>query len=181
MNNYLTNCRFRKVILMIIILIIGFFSGYGYSKYMNYSLTQRWRITKTGNQINESDNDLQRKVLANGDTVAYEKLHIKHFGDKFSGNTLFYDIIMANKYGYKEAYFRVYHSLISNYKYKQLCGRIDDETLKLALQYVFKGAELDNLNSVQALSDLYREGVYIDRDTVKSNYYNKKAIILMSR
>ncbi|ADQ79574.1 hypothetical protein Palpr_1428 [Paludibacter propionicigenes WB4] len=179
-NIFLNNHYFRKSMLMIIILIVGFITGYKYSKYKTLILIKKLESTKTGNQVNESDDELQKRVLVKGDTIAYEKLHIKHFEDKYSGETLLYDIIMANKYGYKEAYFRVYHSLISNYKYKQLYGKIDDKSLKLALQYLYKGVELDNLNSINALSDLYREGVYIKRDSVKSIYYDKKANRIMS-
>lgn len=180
MNNILIRSQFRNFIVIIIVLIVGFISGYECCKFKTSILTQKLEIIKTGNQVNESDDELQKKVLFNGDSLAYEQLHIKHFEDKYYGGTLLYDIIMANKYSYNEAYFRVYDSLTANYEHRRNCGNIDDKTLNLALKYLFKGVELNNLNCIKTLSNLYREGIYINRDSVKSAYYNKKAIELIS-
>ena len=165
---------------MIFLIVVGFIIGYEFSENKEMLVSKNSEITMSGNQINESDDELQKKILINGDSIAYDDLHIKHFGDKFYGSTLLYDIIMANKFGYPEAYFRVYNSLISNYEHKKNCGKIDDKSLELALQYLCKGVELNNLSSINTLSNLYREGVYVKLDSVKSVYYDKKAIKIMS-
>lgn len=179
-NNLLIKYRLQKSTLIIFLIVVGFIFGYEFSEKKDMFLTKNSEITMSGNQINESDDELQKRILINGDSIAYDKLHIKHFGDKYSGATLLYDIIMANKFGYPEAFYRVYNSLIFNYERENNYGKIDNKSLELALQYLNKGVELNNLSSISTISNLYREGVYIKRDSVKSVYYDKKATKIMS-
>ena len=85
---------------------------------------------------------------------------------------------MANKYNYPTAYFNVYLGFWSMHGGKNL-DSLDTTTRNIALEYLKKGAELGEINSMSRLGTYYFEGKYFEQDTIfgkelKDNAYKSK-------
>jgi len=61
--------------------------------------------------------ELKELVLLKGDTVAYDELAIAYMDGKYDEEYLVYSLIMANKYHYHRAYYKVYYCLISVFEH----------------------------------------------------------------
>lgn len=81
-------------------------------------------------------------------------------------NSLTYALYMANVYKYLLAYYDVYTLILDFYKYNKI--EIDSVSLNLALDYLKRGAELNDWNCNVDLSYLYLTGKYLQRDTLKA-------------
>jgi len=74
---------------------------------------------------------LHKRVVNQGDTIAYFHIQsIYSIGEQKRTSALYYALIMANKYNYKQAYKDVYEILDSK--------TIDKKTKKMADEYLLK-------------------------------------------
>lgn len=76
---------------------------------------------------------LEKRVLFNGDTIAYNELKgIYYIGEQKPTGLLYYSIIMSNKYNYKKASYDVYDILTHDNE------ALDTITNKMATNYLEK-------------------------------------------
>jgi hypothetical protein len=109
-------------------------------------------------------NELKKLVLSKGDTVAYNELAIAYLNEDFEEEYLIYSIVMANKYNYPHAYYRVYDCL--TFTFEHYGAVIDENTKDLAIKYLKRGVELKDPVSIKYLGDLYLQGKYVPKDTI---------------
>ncbi|MDR2840744.1 MAG: hypothetical protein LBV75_05715 [Paludibacter sp.] len=116
--------------------------------------------------------ELKNLVLEKGDTVAYDELCTAFMREKREYENLTYSLLMANKYNYPPAYCAVFDYLIIA---SELYGNsIDEKTKAMALEYLMKAAELNNMSAFSRLGGLYKEGKIVCKDSIKSEYYFQK-------
>jgi hypothetical protein len=83
--------------------------------------------------------EIKKQVLEKGDTLAYYELKVAFMGLPVYPEVMVYSMIMANKYGYTQAFYDVYFCIkLLNSHY---VGALDDETLKLGISYFFSACE----------------------------------------
>lgn len=109
-----------------------------------------------------------KEALTKGDTSAYSNLNDFYMDYPMDG-ILYPALIMANKYEYHLAYLNVYEALTSQDHKKGVSEleNLDDQTRKMALDYLKKGAEKGNKECKKILGNHYLEGKYIEKDTIK--------------
>ena len=105
-----------------------------------------------------------------GDSVEYNTLSEKVYGVKL----LPYALIMASCYNYGLACYDVYTIIIEEMRDKNDLP-IDSLLFETAINYLIKGADLNNWNCCIELSYLYRKGMYVEQSDQKSFYYLEKA------
>lgn len=100
---------------------------------------------------------LSDKILFAGDTLAYKELYGIYALSGHKEEYLCTSILMANKYGYRQACYDVYSILyrMSNFVNKEKLTSLDNETQVFALKYLKKAAEQGH---VQAKEDLLLYG-----------------------
>lgn len=108
--------------------------------------------------------ELKELVLSKGDTAAFNELEVAYLNEKNEEEYLLYSLVMANKYNYPRAYFQVYYCLTSVFDHS--VGEIDEETKNTALKYLKKGVDLNDLESIKCLGELYLNGKYVKKDTI---------------
>ena len=105
-----------------------------------------------------------------GDSVEYNMLSEKVFGV----NLLPYALIMASCYNYGLACYDVYTIII-----EEMLDRnnlpIDSFLVETAINYLIKGADMNNWNCCTELSYLYKEGLFVEKSEEKSLLYLEKA------
>jgi TPR repeat protein len=112
------------------------------------------------------------KIVLNGDTDAYYAVHVEYMNFHYPEESLFYALVMANKYDYQEAYFDVFeclYDLNNEYQHANEGWRLDslDETSrKMALEYLVKATEKGHKQSKEILGEYYLEGLYVEKDTI---------------
>lgn len=107
-----------------------------------------------------------RLLVLKGDTAAYDELRYANIASGHHEEKLVYAIFMANRYNYPPAYFDVYSYLETS---SESYGRTMDKTTKeMAIKYLKKGAELKDCGALGLLSELYKEGKYVPKDTIMS-------------
>ena len=116
--------------------------------------------------------DQLKKLALKGDTTAYDELEVALMNDKYKEEYLIYSMVMANKYRYPRAYFQVYYCLTSIFEHHS--GLIDEKTKVLAIEYLKKGVELKECQSVKELGNLYMEGKYVPKDTILGKELEKE-------
>ena len=107
------------------------------------------------------------EALTKGDTSAYFQFSTMDY-PKY--DLLYPALTMANKYQYHLAYYDVYDALTSpSYSFKSNSGikNLDNESRTMALDYLKRGAEKGNKECKRILGNLYLEGKYIEKDTIK--------------
>jgi len=130
-----------------------------------YSCIQKREHPIEVTSINDTRSiDKLKELALKGDTIAYDELEVALMNDKYKEEYLIYSMVMANKYRYPRAYFQVYYCLTSTFEHHS--GLIDEKTKILAIDYLKKGVELKECQSVKELGDLYLEGKYVPRDTI---------------
>jgi hypothetical protein len=94
------------------------------------------------NQSLESEDELKKSVIFEGDTKAYRSLSIAYLDYSYSEELLLYALIMANKYDHPQAYFDVFKCLIGVY-FNELT-KIDKTTANIAINYLIIASEKDH-------------------------------------
>lgn len=121
------------------------------------------------NTISTSDKDFYENLaLERGDTNAYYNLEAYYTDYPIEG-ILYPALIMANKHDYHLAYLNVYEALTSQDHKVGVSEleNLDPTTKEMALHYLKKGAEKGNKECKRILGNLYLEGKYIEKDTIK--------------
>jgi TPR repeat protein len=121
--------------------------------------------------------ELKELVLLKGDTVAYDELAIAYMDGKYDEEYLVYSLIMANKYHYHRAYYKVYYCLISVFEHHSY-REIDEITKEMAISYLKRGVELKDPESTMYMGELYLKGKYVKKDTVLGKKLEKEGSIL---
>lgn len=116
-------------------------------------------------------NELKELVLTKGDTVAYDELGLAFDNENYPEEYLLYSFIMADKYNYSRAYFQVYYCLTSAFEHHSMT--IDSISKNIAIRYLKKGVDLYEIQSIMSLSELYMEGKYVPKDTIKGKRLKK--------
>jgi hypothetical protein len=109
--------------------------------------------------------ELKQLVLTKGDTVAYDELAIAFMDENFDEEYLIYSIVMADKYNYPRAYYKVYECLTEVFEHHG-SNQIDEATKELAIKYLKRGVELKDAESTMYLGELYLKGKYVAKDTI---------------
>lgn len=111
---------------------------------------------------------LENQIL-NGNTDAYNTLSENVYGIKL----LPYALLMASSYDYGIACYDVYTIIVD------ICDKhnlyIDSLLLETAVNYLKKGAGLNNWNCCIELSYLYKKGMFVEKSEQKSLFYLEKA------
>ena len=117
-------------------------------------------------------------LVLNGDTDAYYELYIAYY-ELNPSDFLPYALLMANKYDYDKAYYDVFDRLTllywKSYNKSISLDSLDNQTRKMALDYLKKGAEKGEYNSLRDLGWLYLEGKHVKKDTILGNQLLEKA------
>lgn len=105
------------------------------------------------------DIDSLAELVMQGDSNAFDKLDIGTMAEELNGSAILpYAFMMADKYHYSRAYFLVYWKLVSVYSVG--CFEVDsintipEQTRNLALEYLKKGMEAGEYNSVRDWNEL---------------------------
>lgn len=143
----------------IVTLLILFTSGC--SKSPDYS-----KYTVTPNYM--GDVDSLAELVMQGDSDAFDKLEIGTMNDLTGAAILRYAFTMANKYHYSKAYYYVYLHLCKSESClsRDSINKLTPETKRLALEYLKKGMEVGEYNSVRDWNDLV-ENKLIDPNDYK--------------
>ena len=102
---------------------------------------------------------LSDKILFAGDTLAYRELYSIYALSGHKEEYLCTSILMANKYGYKQACYDVYSILYSMNEFvnkekivnKEKLTFLDNETQKFAFKYLKKAAEQGHFQAKESL------------------------------
>lgn len=151
-------------------------------------------VTINMNSSNESSYSLKRKILLDGDEIAFSKLftheHIDNMNPEYM---LAWAIIMANKYDFDEAYYEVFRAISNTcYKYnqpekgaecKKFIGEIeyisldhlDSLTRKFALDYLTIAANRNIFQAKQSLGQYYLIGKYLSKNEIKGKKLIREA------
>ena len=82
---------------------------------------------------------LKDDIVERGSVSSYMKLK-DYLREHYSYDIFYYALLMSNKYGYVEANYDVYNSLISIYKDNPALGKIDSVSNVIAFEYLKRGA-----------------------------------------
>lgn len=107
-------------------------------------------------------NDSIENQIFRGNTDAYNILSEKLYGMKL----LPYALIMASSYDCGVACYDVYTIIVEMHDKNKLS--IDSLLLETAVNYLIKGADLNNWNCCIELSYLYKEGLFVEQSNQKS-------------
>lgn len=127
------------------------------------------------NQIEE----YKKNVINKGDALSFTKLII-HYEDKSNYRELQkYTLIMADKYNNGDGCSQAFVNIIAmnnNNKYNDLTDldRINEKAKKEALKYLEKGSSLNDIDCMSMLSDIYRNGIGVEKDVKKADELKKK-------
>jgi hypothetical protein len=114
---------------------------------------------------------LKEKIISNGNESAYERLGIAYLDYNISQEVMIYSTIMANKYHSPEAYFYVYHDLVS--VHENGLADMSKDLREIAIQYLKKSASLNDFGACDELGELYLEGKYIQKDSIIGSKFKK--------
>ena len=167
----------KHFIINVFLFLVGIFFGYEYFNYRNIQKIKIATSTISFNDTGYSIEELKQRIITKGDTSAYKNLRIEYLDRKFyDDEILFYSIIMSNKYCYPPAFFDVYFHLTSIYEHNNKIGKIDNRTIKMALDFLNKGVELNDYDAICKLRDLYLEGSYVTKDSIKAKALSERVI-----
>lgn len=102
--------------------------------------------------------DAHEKVINYGDTEAYDLLTSRYLDYRIE-NYLYLDLVMANKYNYKPAYYGVYQTLTWSFKDKGsfLKEKMGKGNYNMAIEYLKKGAILGDTFCIETINESYPE------------------------
>lgn len=112
----------------------------------------------------------KRAVLLQGDTSAYSDLYTGYVNDAFPGESLYYSLIMANRYDHPQAYFDVYGTLA--YELYPTVEDVDPETANLAIRYLLKAYAKGHPQAVELVDEL---GIVYDENMNKEQLIRANA------
>ncbi|MBS1773946.1 MAG: hypothetical protein JST82_13895 [Bacteroidetes bacterium] len=104
---------------------------------------------------------LKKNIATIGDIPSYEKLKLEYMDIDAIENLLPWALIMANKYGYKPAYFDVYTSIqgidmyYGNTKSESSLEAVDSNSKKIALEYLIKASKIEDSQAIKILNEHY--------------------------
>ena len=107
--------------------------------------------------------ELLTAVVKDGDIESYNKL-----SKYYPAAVLPYAFYMANEHNYPKAYHDVYLGLTSVYGSFE---KVNEETCRIAMLYLEKGAEHGDFSSLLSLSTEYAVGRYVKQDSALSFHY----------
>ncbi|CAH0262818.1 hypothetical protein [Chryseobacterium sp. Bi04] len=123
--------------------------------------------------------EYQKNVINKGDPDSFVKLII-HYGNLSDYKELYkYALIMANEYNSGDGYNMVFESIIAmnnNNEYYDITdlAKINEKARSEALKYLEKGANLNDINCMSKLQEIYRNGIGVEKDVKKANEIKKK-------
>lgn len=137
-------------------------------------------IIDTASVFNKTQiEEYQKNVINKGDPNSFVKLII-HYSNLSDYKKLYkYALIMANKYNSGDGYNMVFESIIAmnnNSEYYDITdfSKINEKAKSEALKYLEKGAELNDINCMSKLQEIYRNGIGVEKDIKKADELKKK-------
>ena len=110
--------------------------------------------------------DLQKLIVFNGDTNAYEELSIQYFDHDHQDEFLIYALVMANKYDYAQAYFDVFYCL--TLPFYGTGAQIDEKTAHIAIVYLIEAADKGHHQAMRIVMDLSKyDGKVTDKQKLE--------------
>jgi|GEM_PF-5173377 len=167
----------KHFIINVLLFLVGIIFGYEYFNYRNIQKIKISASTITFNDTGYSIEELKQRIITKGDTSAYKNLRIEYLDRQYyDDEILFYSIVMSNKYCYSPAFLDVYFHLTSIYEHNNKIGKIDNRTIKMALDFLNKGVELNDYDAICKLRDLYLEGRYVTKDTIMAKMLSARVV-----
>ncbi|AZI20667.1 sel1 repeat family protein [Chryseobacterium taklimakanense] len=127
------------------------------------------------NKIEEYHNN----VITKGDALSFTKLII-HYEEKSDYKELQkYALIMADKYNSGDGCSQVFVNIVAmnnNNEYYDISdfAKINNKAKNEALKYLEKGAKLNDIDCMSMLSDIYRNGIGVEKDVKKADELKRK-------
>lgn len=123
--------------------------------------------------------EYKKNVVNKGDPDSFVKLII-HYDNLSDYKELYkYALIMANEYNSGDGNNMVFESIIAmnnNNEYYDITdfAKINKKAKSEALKYLEKGANLNDINCMSKLQEIYRNGIGVEKDVKKANEIKKK-------
>ncbi len=114
---------------------------------------------------------IRNYVLFTQDTMAYLDMYTTFHG----ANNLAYSIYMADHCDYPRACYNVYQEISSMIK-DSVDLKFRNDAARLAINYLKKGASLNDGQCAFVLAGMYIKGDYVQQDTVLGRKYLKQAL-----
>jgi hypothetical protein len=123
----------------------------------------------TMNQASQPYYENKKLALEKRDTSAYDEMFIEFMDSPNDDRFLLTALMMANKHNYGPAYRDVYYCLTDyfNKGNKSELDDLDEKTRQLAIKYLMDGADMGNHDCRHLLGQIYMDGKYLERDTIK--------------
>lgn len=122
------------------------------------------------NQSLLSQKELERNIKSKGDIDSYNSLKLEYMESVNKIDFLPWALLMANKFGYQQAYFDVFWILYEKQKLSEECdyslNRLDNNDKQLALNNLIMAAKLGHLQAKEILGKYYMQGRYVIKDTI---------------
>lgn len=128
-----------------------------------------FKCNAQNNNISYVNDSIETQIFR-GDNNAYNILSEKVYGIKL----LPYALIMASSYNYGLACYDIYTIIIEEMHDKNNLS-IDSLLLETAINYLIKGADLNNWNCCIELSYLYKKGLFVEQSEQKYLMYLERA------
>lgn len=135
---------------------LGVFSGRILRNLFSKDTITYVQVGQNYKNLKNSEDSLKMAILFRGTVSSYNHLkeRVKHPYDIF-----YYALIMANKYGYKEANYDVYNTLVSIYKDNPALGSMDSISNRIAIEYLKKGVECGDIKSINEIKKYLKTNI----------------------
>ncbi|MCJ7933843.1 MAG: hypothetical protein MUW56_09455 [Chryseobacterium sp.] len=123
--------------------------------------------------------EYKKNVIRKGDPNSFTRLII-HYEDKSNYKELHkYALIMADKYHNGDGYSQVFINIIAmnnNNEYDDITdfAKINEKAKSEALKYLEKGAKLNDIDCMSMLSEIYRNGIGVEKNVKKADELKEK-------
>ena len=104
------------------------------------------------------------RAINNGDSIAYRRASYLSFIKDKSEDFFYVAFIVANKYGYRDAYFDVYRILRSGPNYGNV-NQLDSASRRLAIFYLLKSLEKGYSDAILEVKTVFKDSNSIPLST----------------
>lgn len=122
---------------------------------------------------------LKKNILNKGDELSFNKLVIYYENESNFKELDKYSIIMTDKYNSGDGYSQRFINTVAinnNNIYSDISdfAKINDNVKNEALSYLERGVEINDINCISMLSNIYRNGIGVEKDDIKADKLKKR-------
>ena len=139
--------------LNMVIIVLGVVLGWSFHE-LPFKIACRLEYAfqkKPEPHIRIKDDILKVDVLKDGNIESYHKLKEKFCEDSLPHNIFYYALYMSDKYGYNDANYDAYRSIVDIYSNNPALGGIDSLSYSLAIEFLKKGASGGDIRAIREL------------------------------